>query len=119
MHFWPGNFAGVDVLLQFEIGVGLKGAGGADGSHASGKVQSRKAESHFPEDRVAHGIEHVIVHADQAGNDSVLVEVESLSIFGKVGVRGVGDGLDLSLAQDDGLVLARGRARAVDNAHVS
>ena len=82
VYLRPRRFSRIDLLLKLKIGVGFERARGADGGHSAGQVKTRKAECHLAEHAVAHGIEHVVVHADQAGNDAVTVQVEDLGIFG-------------------------------------
>ena len=60
----------------------------------------------------------MVVHADQAGDDAVPVQIEDLRILRNTGRRSVGNGLDLSFGDHDRLVFARGRTGAVDDAHV-
>jgi hypothetical protein len=52
------------------------------------QVQARKAECHLAEDAVAHGVEHVVVHADETGNHSIAMQIEHLRVFRDV--RGCG-----------------------------
>src|SRR6266481_9421217 len=72
------RFAPVNLLLKLQIGVRLERTGGADGRNAASKVQTWKAERHLAEDAVAHGIKHMVVHADETGDDTVAMQIEHL-----------------------------------------
>src|ERR1700704_851965 len=91
------RFALVNLLLELKIGVRLERTGGAYGCDATSKVQTWKAERHLAKDAVTHGIKHMVVHADKAGDDTVAVEIEHLSIFGDIRRRGIRDRFNLSL----------------------
>ena len=108
----------INLPLEFKVGVRFERSRGANGGHSSGKIQTREAERHLAEDPISHGVKEMIVHADQAGDDTVAVQVEHLGILGNIRRRAVGDRLDLSFRNDDGLVFPRGRARAVNHAHM-
>ena len=75
MNLRPGHFSGVNVVFDFEIGVRLERARGTDCGYSCGKIEARKAVRHLAIDPIAHGIKHVVMHADQAGDDGVAVEV--------------------------------------------
>ena len=82
-----GHFAGVDQALDAEVGVGLEAAGGAGGGHAGGEVESGEAEGLLGVDRGGGGVEEVLVHADEAGDDGVAGEVEDVGVGGRPGRR--------------------------------
>ena len=64
VYMWSGHCAGIDRSLHFEVGIWLKRASRSDRSNSSRKIEPWEAERHLAEDDVAHGIEHMIVHAD-------------------------------------------------------
>jgi hypothetical protein len=57
----------------------------------------------------------MLVHADQAGNHGVPGKVDGV----RAGGDGTVDGGDLAALDEDGLIFARRRACAIDDAHVS
>ena len=67
--------------MQFEIKIGLNASGGANGGHAQGEVEARKAVRHLAIDPIAHGIKHVVMHADESGDDAIALEVENFGAF--------------------------------------
>src|ERR1700675_1351453 len=69
------GFALVNLLLEFKIGVRLERTGGADGRHATSQVETWKADRHLAEDAVTHGIKHMVMHADETGDDTVAVQI--------------------------------------------
>jgi hypothetical protein len=60
----------------------------------------------------------MIVHPDEAGDDGVAMEVETLGGVGNVGGGGVGNRLDPSARDDDCLIRLCGRASSIDDADV-
>ncbi len=121
MHLWSNHAAGVDQALDFEIGVGRDAAGGANRRDAERQVEARKTDAHVGvhRRRAIHGKEHVIVHADDAGQDAVAVQIERLCVSRDRDAFGWSKRLDLAAVNDDCLILCGRCARAVDNAHVS
>ena len=115
VNFRAQHLAFVDGLLDFEVGVRLERSGGADRGNAACQIKPRKAVAHLAEDAAAHGIEQVIVHADQAGNHAVTMKVQNLRILGRSGIR---DRDDLSLREDDGLIGPRRSAGPVNHPDV-
>ena len=118
----PGMCAGVDLALEVEVGVGLDGAGGAQGGDARAEVEVRRGEGHLRDHQrrlgVAGGVEvgagdvvHVVVHADEAGEDGAAGEVEWMASCGKWPVEGAADAGDLAVCDGDGLVFERVRRR--------
>jgi len=59
------------------------------------------------------------VHADQAGNHAIAVQVEHLRILWDVGCGSVTDRLYLPVVENNCLVIAHRRARPVDDANMS
>src|SRR5262249_20240308 len=105
----------VDGLLEFQIGIGLDGAGGADAGNASGEVETREAAGVLGVESDAaprRGVVHVVVHADQSGNHAIALQVDDLGAFGS-GAAGLGDAGDLAVADGHGLVVKRGRAGSI------
>ena len=88
-HLRPNHLAGVNQLLDFDIRIRLDASAGANCGYAGGQIQAWEAVAHFAIDRrrAAHRKEHVIVHADQARNDGVTVEIEHLRVGGGVRVQ--------------------------------
>jgi len=107
----PRHLARVDELLELDVRVGLDASGRADGGDASGQVQAGKAVRHLAEDPLAHRIEEVVVHADQPRHDGAAGQVEPLGPRRRLR-------RNLSVGDEECLVLARRRAGAVDDAHV-
>src|SRR5439155_23713667 len=62
------------------------------------------------------GIEHVVMHADESGNDAIAVEVEDLGARGRISFGGGADRLNLPIRKHDGLVGYRCGTRAVNHA---
>ncbi len=127
VHVRAGEVAGVDLAAEVEVGVGLDAAGGAEGGDAGGEVHARCREGHLGDDQrwltVAERVEvgagdvvHVVVHADQAGDDGVAVEVEDFGVGS--GWEVFRDAGDLAVFDEDGLVFEGGGAGAVDDADV-
>src|ERR1700761_3761441 len=77
VNLGSNHSTGIDGIFNFLIGIGLQAAGRANGRHPGGKIQTRKAVSHFrvhgenPGDAALSSrtwIEKMVMHADQAGN---------------------------------------------------
>ena len=127
----PGHEAGVDAVLDHEVGVGLQAAGGAHSGDASSQVEARRGVGDLRDkeaglrDVAVHdlkrgrvGVVEMVVHAHKAGNDGVAGAVEDLGAGGDGGGGCRPDGLDLAVGDDNGLVVAGSRAGAVDDADV-
>ncbi len=123
--------AGVDFAAEVEVDVRLDAAGGADGGDACGEVHARGGEAHLGDDEGWFGgavgglvgagdVVEVVVHADEAGDDGVAVEVDDLDLVWGVAVCGRGrrDAGDLAVFDEDGLVFEGSGAGAVDDADV-
>ena len=91
VHVRAEEMAGVDLAAEVEVEVGLDGAGGADGGDAGGEVHARGGEGHLGDDEGwlggavggfvgAGDVVEVVVHADEAGDDGVAVEVDDLDL---------------------------------------
>ncbi len=91
VHVRAGEMAGVDLAAEVEVEVGLDGAGGADGGDACGEVHARGGEGHLGDDEGwlggavggfvgAGDVVEMVVHADEAGDDGVVVEVDDLGV---------------------------------------
>ena len=132
VHVGAGEFAGVDLLLEVEVGVGLYRAGGAEGGDAGAEVEVGGGEGELGDDEgrlgVAFGVGvgtgdavHVVVHADDAGDDGAAGEIEDGGSVGVIGCDGSCAGFDLNdlaVADDKSLVFKGGCAGAVDDADV-
>ena len=118
VHLRPGRFAFINLLLELKVSVRFERTCGADRSHSPGQVQTRKAVRHLTENAVAHGVEHVIVHAHEAGDYAVTMQVQHLRVFRDTRRCRIGNGFYLSLAEKNCLIFARSRARAINHAHV-
>jgi hypothetical protein len=124
-EFGPRGEAGVDLLFEGEIGIGLDAAGGAGGGDAAGEVEPWSAIGHLAEEEdtgvaaFGRGVEEVFMHADEAGNDGLAGEIEDLRI-GRVRdfERGALDAEDLAIGDVDALIFCRRRASTVDDADV-
>src|SRR5258708_3748480 len=119
VNLWAWHSPSVNLLLDLQIGVRFQGTGGADRSHASRKIKPGKTETHLSEDHIPHGIKHVVMHADEAGNHAVAVQVEQLGFTRYPYRRGISDSRDFSFEYHDGLVLARTCAGAINDAYMS
>ena len=128
VHVRAGEVAGVDLAAEVEVEVGLDGAGGADGGDAGGEVHARGGEGHLGDDEGwlggavggfvgAGDVVEVVVHADEAGDDGVAVEVDDCELLVCGGVS-CGDAGDLAVFDEDGLVFEGSGAGAVDDADV-
>ena len=119
MHVRTGHVSGINLLLDFEIGIGLNGTSGANGRHARRQVQPRKTVCHIGEGRRRDRIEQVFVHSHQPGHYAVAVQIEHLCVLGKICPRSVAHRLNFSLAEDNRLIFTRGCARPVNDPDVS
>src|SRR6266498_5541827 len=114
MHVWTRNLSSVNSLLQKQVRIGLDAAGGPNRGHASRKIKAGKADSHLVKDRVACGIEHVVVHSHQSWNDAVTMQIENLGA-GWNSARSVSHGGNFPAAHNNRLIFACRRARAVNH----
>src|ERR1700730_3266157 len=119
VNLWPRHSPSVNLFLDLQVGVRLERTGGADRSHASRKIKTWKTETHLSEDHIAHGIKHVVMHADKARNHAVAVQVEHLGFIRYAHRRGTSDSRDFSFEYQDGLVFARTCAGAINDAYMS
>src|SRR6202000_2815768 len=136
-----GDAAVVDGAAEVEVEIGLDGAGGAEGGDAGAEVETRRGEGHLGHDdgrlggagdvEVGAGeVVHVVVHADEAGEDGVAgeVDVQRGRAVGAgpgghvafVGLHVIGreDSGDFAVREDDGGVFERSGTGAVDDADV-
>src|SRR3989442_9280369 len=118
VYMWSGHCAGINRTFDFKVGIWLKRASRSDRSNSSRKIEPWEAVCHLAEDDIAHGIKHVIVHAHQAGDNAVAVEVENLATFGHTRGSRVCDGFDLAIGHEDGLIFAGRRAGSVNHANM-
>jgi hypothetical protein len=119
-HLRADQLARVDRALELEVGVRLDAAGRAHRRHAAGEVEPREARRVLPVHRrlaARRRVVHVLVHADEPRHHGAAREVE-LGRARECGVLLVAELGDLRAVDDDELILARRRARAVDDAHV-
>src|SRR5579864_815246 len=120
MYLRPNQSSVVDSLLDFQIRVGLKRAGGADCGNAVREIQPRKAERHVVSEqlvdveKVAH-IEKMIVHANESGKRRVSGEVDPLRARRDVDRAGRSEGGNAAAGYDNGLFLLCRRSCAVDD----
>jgi hypothetical protein len=127
VHVRADEMSGVDFAAEVEVDVGLDASGGADGGDSGGEVHARGREAHLGDDERwlggavggfvgAGDVVHVIVHADEAGDDGVAVEIDD----GGAGSGGgfFGDAGDLAVFDEDGLIFEGRGAGAVDDADV-
>src|SRR5947208_10694561 len=113
-----GHCVGINRTLDFKVGIWLKRASRSDRSNSSRKIEPWEAERHLAEDDIAHGIKHVIVHADQAGDNGVAVEVENLRVVGHARGSCVRNGFDFSACKHDRLIFARWTPCAVNHTNM-
>ena len=97
VHFRARGSATIYLLLEFQVRIGFKRAASADGGDACREIEPRKAECHFSENAVTHGVEQMVMHADQARNNGVAVQVEKLRVTGHPDCGSIADRCDLSL----------------------
>src|SRR5262245_22034503 len=71
VHLRAGNLAAINRLFEFEIGVRLDAAAGSNRGNSAREVKAGKAVAHLVEQAAAGRVEHVVVHANQAGNRRV------------------------------------------------
>ena len=121
MHLWPNHAAAVDQLFDLEIVVRLNAAGSANRGHAERQIESREAESHVRVHRwrATHWKEHVIVHADETGQYGVALQIQHR--YSRLHeYRGAWMNLgNLSIDDENCLILHCRCASAVNHAHVS
>jgi hypothetical protein len=101
-----------------EIGIRLERAGGADRGHAAREVEARDADVDFvvageracdvSAFAVGRGIEHVVVHADEPGEDGAAGKIDRLCAGRDLHRAVRADGADFGIGDDDGLVLHGG-----------
>ena len=119
--------AGVDFATEVQVDVRLDAAGGADGGDACGEIHARGGEAHLGDDEGWFGgavggfvgagdVVEVVMHADEAGDDGVAVEVDDLGVA--VCGRGRRDAGDLAVFDEDGLVFYGCGAGAVYDSDV-
>jgi len=119
--------AGVDFAAEVEVDVGFDAASGADGGDTGGEIHTRSAEGHLGDDEGWFGgavggfvgagdVVEVVVHADEAGDDRVSVEVDDCDV--SCGGGFFGDAGDLAVFDEDGLVFEGSGASAVNDADV-
>lgn len=82
VHLWTNDAPAVDQLLDFQIVVRLDTARCTNCRHAERQIEPRKTGSHV---RVhwriaAHRKKHVVVHADQTGQNCVAFQIEHLRV---------------------------------------
>src|SRR5207245_3362835 len=118
VYMWSVHCAGIDRSLDFKVGIWLKRASRSDRSNSSRKIEPWEAVCHLAEDDVAHGIEHVVVHAHQAGDDAVAVEVENLRVVGHARGSRIRNGFDFSACKHDRLIFARWTPCAVNHTNM-
>src|SRR5690348_2784832 len=122
VNFGSCHFTFVDRAFQFEVGVRLKAAGGAQGSDASRQIEARKTCSVLVIQRyrtTRSRIKHVIVHADDSRKKGVPGEIENFGAVRHLCGSGISERAYFSIANDERLIRADRRARAIDQAHVS
>ena len=93
-------------------------AAGANGGNTSREIQARETVAHLVEEPAAGGIEHMVVHADQAGNHGVAAQVEHGGIIRRGG-RSSSDCLNLAVRNDDGLIFTWSGSGAINHPNVS
>ena len=128
VHVRADELTGVDLAAEVEVEVGLDGAGGADGGDTGGEVHARGGEGHLGDDERRLGgavggfvgagdVVEMVVHADEAGDDGVAVEVDDVTLAVSAAVY-FGDAGDLAVFDEDGLVFEGSGTGAVDDADV-
>ena len=81
MHVGTGHLAAVDCALDLQICVRFEGTAGADCRYSGREVEPREAEPHFAKDGVSHGVEEMVVHSHQPGNNRVIVQIQGLEVL--------------------------------------
>ena len=81
MHVRTRHFTAINLPLDRQVGVGFNASGGPNGGDPAGQIQPGETDRHLVEDRIARRIEHVLVHADEAWNHAVSMQVDDLRIF--------------------------------------
>src|SRR5882757_3520528 len=118
-------FTRVDDLLQGEVRVRLHAPSGARSGNAAREIQPWSAVEHLDIERqsilatLGTRIKEVFVHADETGDDGFAGEIQNLRVLW-IGVLELGalHAADLATLDVDALILHRGGARAVDDAHM-
>src|SRR4029077_16267775 len=108
------------LLLDFQIGIGLKGGSRADCRNSVCEIQPRIAERHIMGEQVvsveevAH-VEKMIVHANESGKRCMSGEVDTLRVCRNVDGAGRAECGDVAAGCDNRLVLFCWRSSAVDD----
>ena len=121
VNLGAGHLPVIRVAFELEIRIRLDASRGSNRSHASRQIQPRKTCGMLGVKRrrpARRRVIHVVVHADQARNDRTPGKINDLRTFGNLCAGAVAKRSDLSLANHERLVGSRGRARAVDDAHM-
>jgi len=113
----------LEILLDLEIGVRLKGPGCANRGHPGGEIEPREAERHVirADPISAKEVERakeMVVHTDEARKCCVSVEVDGLRIrwnYDGSRIPHVGDPV---VANDDRLVAPGRGTSSIDHSHV-
>ena len=108
---------GLDLALDAEIAIGVHRSRGARGGDAAGEVERREGREHLVGDERAigrGGAEHMLVHADQAGDDRLAAAVDLARAGGNRHRPVRAQGGDPAMIDEQGLVRPRRRAGAVD-----
>ncbi len=114
----PGCGSALNRVLQRDVAVAVHVAAGAHRSHTAGEIQPGEAHREIAVHPGAGGIEQVLVHLDHAGDHRFSGEVHSERAGGDGDFAVVAEGGDGAVADDQGLVVARRSAGAVDDAGV-
>ena len=112
-----GDLPQVDGVLQVQLVVGKVGARRADGGDAAGQEEARAARAHLVGPRAGVVI-HMVVEADEPGDDRAAGEVEHPCARGNRGPSRRADGCDVAALDHDRLVFRRDASGAVDHPHV-
>src|SRR5215472_4216908 len=112
--------SGVDLLLDFQIRVGLKRTSRANCRNSVREIQPRKAERHDVSEQVicvekVADIKKMVMHADESGKRRVSGEVDALRARRNVDRAGKSEGSDAAAGYDNRLVSTCRRSCAVNN----
>ena len=120
VHLRTDHAAGINQLLNFQVGIRNHAAGGANRGHTKREIESREAAPHVRVHRRRPALrkEHVIMHAHQTGQDRVAFEIEYLGARRNIRSCARADRLDLAVSDNDGLIVARRGAGSIDHAHM-
>ena len=120
VHLRTDHPARIDQFFDFEIGVRNNAARGANRRNAESEIKPRKTDAHvrIHRWRPTHRKEHVVVHSDESRQHCVTIEIERLRIRWYLRSRGRLNRLDLSVADDDRLIVFWSSARAVNHTHM-